>query len=325
MRPGTGSKPTADPESKPSGPLSSQRVRVAIGLVGSLIIVGVLVAVIVPRAGEVGDALGRVGAGRFVLIVLLGVGALILRTTAWQIAIDAAGGRLRAREAHPASAASFVVGLVNPYIGVGVRIAVIRHRVPERSPTASQQVAAESVLIVVEAVLVGFLLLFASWTLEIPFPVALAIFIGGLVAAALLVVAARRFALRRFGPGLAVARQPLAMALLTAALAGTLILQITRVAVVLHSVGLSASLIVVIAVFLASGLGAVIPVGTAATGAAAPLIAVHGGNSVADATAAGVVLSGGLLVSTLSYLGIASLVAAIQSHRFTRKEAQGDL
>jgi hypothetical protein len=90
-------------------------------------------------------------------------------------------------------------------------------------------------------------------------------------------------------------------------------------------VGLSASLIVVIAVFLASGLGAVIPVGTAATGAAAPLIAAHGGNSVADATAAGVVLSGGLLVSTLSYLGIASLVAAIQSHRFARKEAQGDL
>src|SRR3954468_5553778 len=106
MRPGTGSKPTADPA--PTGPFASARVRIAIGLVGSLIILGVLVAVIVPRAGEVGDALGRVGAGRFVLIVLLGAGALILRTTAWQIAIDAAGGGPPARGTAPWGATSLV-------------------------------------------------------------------------------------------------------------------------------------------------------------------------------------------------------------------------
>jgi hypothetical protein len=296
---------------------------VAIGIAGAIVAIGVLVAIIVPRAGEVGDALDRVGVGSFLLVVLLGSAGMIFRTVAWQVAIDAAGGRVRAHEAHPASAASYVVGLINLYLGLAVRIAVIRHRVPDRSPTTSEQIAAESALVVVETALVGVLLLCASWTLDVPFPVALAISIGGLLAAVVLVIAARRFAPARFGAGLAVARQPRALALVTVTIACVLLLQIGRVAVALDSVGLDTSPIVIIAVFLASGLGAILPIGTAAAGAAAPLIAArHGGNSVADATAAGVLLSGALLVSTVGYFAVATAVAALQDRR-TVSDAAG--
>jgi uncharacterized membrane protein YbhN (UPF0104 family) len=318
MCPGTGSKPTAEPASAPPDgpPGGSSRLRAALGVIGALVALGILAVIIVPRAGEVGDALDRVGFGRFVLVVLLGVAAMIFRTASWQVAIDAAGGRVRAHEAHPASAAAFVVGLISLYLGLAVRIGWIRHRVPDRSPTTYEQIAAESALIVVETALVGLLLVFASWTLEVPFPVALAISIGGLLAAVLLVVAARRFAPARFGAGLAVARHPRDLALVTALVACALLLQMGRVAVALDAVGLDTSLIVIIAVFLASGLGAILPIGTAAAGAAAPLIAAqHGGNSVADATAAGVLLSGALLASTVGYFAVATGVAAVQDRR----------
>jgi uncharacterized membrane protein YbhN (UPF0104 family) len=324
MCPGTGSKPTADPSPPPDSPPSgSSRLRVAIGIVGALLAIGIIVAVILPRASEVGDALDRVGIGRFLLVVLLGSVSMIFRTAAWQVAIDSAGGRVTAHEAHPASGASFVVGLISPYLGVATRIAVIRHRVPDRSPTTYEQIAAESALLVVEAALVGVLLLIASWTLEIPFPVALAISLGGLLAAALLVVAARRLAPGRFGAGLAVARQPRALALVAGALACTLLLQMARVAVALDSVGLDTSLLVIVAVFLASGLGAILPIGTAAAGAAAPLIAVSGDNSVADATAAGVLLSGALMISTVGYFGVATWLAALSDRKAIRKSGSG--
>jgi hypothetical protein len=290
----------------------SDRTRVALGLVGSLLVFGSLALVIAPRADEVGDALGRVGAGTFALVVALGLVAMVLRTFAWQVAIDAAGGRIRPREAHPASGVMFVLGLVSPYLGVAARIAVIRNLAPERSPTVSQQIAAESALVVVEAALVGVLLLCASWTLGISPPLAILIFVGGAAAMAALVIAARRLAPRRFGAGLAVARSPGTLGLVTAALAGTVLVQLLRIGVVLNSVDLDTSPLVVIAVFVASGLGAVIPVGTAASGAAAPLIAAtEGGNSVADATAAGVLLSGTLLVSCVAYLAIALIGSAL--------------
>jgi uncharacterized membrane protein YbhN (UPF0104 family) len=314
MCPGTGSKPTAEspiPDS-PLRPRFSARARIILGFLGAALALGLLAAVIVPRADEVGDALGRVGIGRFALVVLLGACALVFRTTAWQVAIDAAGGRVRAPEAHSASAASYLVAMVSTYLGVVTRIALIRHRVPDRSPTTSQQVAAESALVVVEGAIVGFLLLCCSWTLGIPFVEALAIFIAGVAAVIVLVIAARRLAPRRFGAGLAVARQPHSLALVATATSGTVLAQIARVAVALGSVGLDTSPLIVVAVFLASGVGAVIPIGTAASGAAAPLIAASAeGGSVADATAAGVLLSGGLLVSCLGYLVAAATAAAV--------------
>ena len=207
-----------------------------------------------------------------------------------------------------------MAGLVSPYLGVAARIAVIRNRVPDRSPSTSQQIAAESVLFVIEAALVCLLIVCASWTLDISLPVALLILLGGIAGVVLLVAAARRFASRRFGAGLAAAKDPRALALTTAAVAGTMATQIARVAVVLSAVDMDADPLVVVAVFLASGLGAVIPIGTAASGAAAPLIAASAGaGSVADATAAGVLLSGALLISTLSYLAITTGVLALRA------------
>ena len=240
MLAGTGSNPTAETRLQDPAPRSrlSPRTRAILGFVGAAVALGILAAVIVPRADEVGDALGRVGIARFALVVVLGICALVCRTAAWQVAIDAAGGRVRAPEAHSASAVSYLVAMLSTYLGVITRIALIRHRVPDRSPTTPQQIAAESALVVVEGAIVGFLLLCCSWTLGIPFLEALAIFIAGVAAVFVLVIAARRLAPRRFGAGLAVARDPRTLALVALAISGTVLAQIVRVAVTLGSVGL---------------------------------------------------------------------------------------
>jgi uncharacterized membrane protein YbhN (UPF0104 family) len=298
------------------------RRRRLIALIGALVGIGLIAIVIVPRADDVRQALSEVGAGKFVLIVLLGFVSLIFRSGAWQVAIDAAGGRLRLQEAHLGSSTAFAVGLLSPYLGVAARIAVIRDRVPERSPTSAEQVAAESVLIVVEAAIVGTLVLLSSWTLDVQLGVALLIFLGGVGAIVATVLLARRFAERRFGAGLAVARQPKPLLLVILCLAATVGTQIARVAVTLGSVGLDTSPLIVIAVYLASGAGAVIPIGTAASGAAAPLLAVHQGGNVSDAAAAGVLLTGSLMVACLAYLLIALAVAA-SSGLLGRREAGG--
>jgi uncharacterized membrane protein YbhN (UPF0104 family) len=305
MPPGTGSKPTADNR--------RQRARTRWVIVGvtTAVVIAFLLIIIVPRASDVGDALGKVGAERFAAIVLLGVISLICRTAAWQVAVDAAGGDLHAREAHAASSLGFTVGLLNPYLGSAVRIGVIRRITPERSPTASQLVAAESAMLVVETALVSILILCASWTLGIPVWAAAVIVIVAAAAVLGLVVLSRRWTTPRFAAGLAVAREPRPLTAVTAATAGALVSQLGRVAVSLSSVGLHASPIVVIAVFVASGVSLVIPIGTAAAGAAAPLIAAAGssGEDVANASAAGVLLSGALMVSALVYAVIAGVSA----------------
>jgi hypothetical protein len=279
--------------------------------IASAAVLVLLAILIVPRAGEVGDALGRVGAGRFAAIVLLGIAALLCRTIGWQVAVDAAGGQVHAAEAHAASSVGWTVALLNPYLGTAVRIGILRRTIPERSPTAAQLVAAESVSFVVESALVSVLILSASWTLGIPLYLALLIVLAGIAAVGAVVFLARHWTAPRFAAGLAVAREPRSLAAVTAALAGALLSQLGRVALALSSVDLHASPIIVIAVFVASGVSAVIPIGTAAAGAAAPLIAAgSGGDDVANATAAGVLLSATLLAATLIYLLITMLVAA---------------
>jgi uncharacterized membrane protein YbhN (UPF0104 family) len=309
----------ADPVDQAAPVRAISRRRSVLGLIGALVAFAVVAIVIVPRADDVRDALSEVGSGKFGLIVLLAFVSLIFRSGAWQVAIDAAGGRLRLPEAHLGSSVAFVVGLVSPYLGVAARIAVIRDRVPERSPTSTEQIAAESVLIVVEAAIVGTLLLLSSWTLDVHLGVALLIFLGVLATMAVTVLFARRYASRRFGAGLAVARRPRALALVFLCLAATVGTQIARVAVTLGSVGLDTSPLIVIAVYLASGAGSIIPIGTAASGAAAPLLA---GGSVSDAAAAGVLLSGSLMVACLIYLAIA-LAAAASSGLFGRRAVRG--
>jgi uncharacterized membrane protein YbhN (UPF0104 family) len=311
MSPGTGSKPTADAR---RSPLRARWVATAIG---TAVLVAFLLVVILPRASEVGDALNRVGPGRFVAIVALAAAALVFRTIGWQVAVDAAGGEVHPREAHASSAVCYTIGLLNQYVGGAVRIGILRRTIPDRSPTAAQQVAAETVSFVIEAALVSLLILAASWTLGIPLWAALLIVIAGVLGVAAMVVVAQRWTAPRFSAGLAVAREPRSLASLTAALAATLLSQIGRVGLALSSVGLHSSLIVVIAVFVASGASAVIPIGTAAAGATAPLIAAAGKGSegVANASAAGVLLAGSLLVADLLYLAVTALLVSALRRR----------
>jgi uncharacterized membrane protein YbhN (UPF0104 family) len=311
MGPGTGSKPTAE---QPRGRL---RGRWLVTVIGSAVVVALLLAIILPRAGDVGDALDRVGADRFAAIVALAIISLVFRTIAWQVAVDAAGGEVHPREAHAASAVAYMVALLNPYLAAAVRIGILRRTIPDRSPTASQLVAADAVGLVVETALVSLLILCASWTLGIPLYVALLIVVGGIAALAAVVVLARRWTTPRFAPGLAVAREPRSLAAVILALAGALLTQLGRVALALSSVGLHASPIVVVAVFVASGVSAVVPIGTAAAGAAAPLIAAagKGGEDVANASAAGVLLAGSLLAALLLYLLVTALLASALRRR----------
>lgn len=281
--------------------------------IGSLVIIIALVAVVAPRTGEVGDALGEIGFGSFASIVAAGLVAMLMRTAAWQVAVDSAGGKVRWTEAHPASAISYTVGLLNPYLGGALRVALMRKIAPERVPTASQLVATEGGIGVVEAVLIAVLIVVTAWTLDVPLWAALLVFLAAIAALAAMAIAARRLDPSRFAGGLALARTPRTLGFVALALAGSIGAQLLRVDIGLASVGLEHSILIVAAVFVASGAGAVLPIGTAASGAAAPLLALPAGGDVATATAAGLCLSAGLAVACLLYtLGSVLVTGALR-------------
>ena len=288
------------------GPVFDPRRSRLGALIGLAFLLGLVLVLIAPRASDVREAIANTSATDFALVVGIGIAAMLIRTVAWQVAVDAAGARVRSTEAHPASAAAYTAGLLSPYLGAALRVALMRRLAPDRVPAAPQLVATEGALAIVEGVLVAALIVVSAWALDIPIWTAVLIRRAGHRRArwdGLCRAAAGSGPFRRRPRSRALPRP---LGLVTLALAGSIAAQLVRVGVVLASVGLDHSLLVITAVFVASGASAILPIGTAASGAAAPLLAVPAGGDLADAAAAGIVLSGGLAASCLIYLLLSS-------------------
>jgi uncharacterized membrane protein YbhN (UPF0104 family) len=280
-----------------------RRHRKAVTIVGSLAGVAALVAVLAGRRHQFSAAVSSASIGILALAALLQIVALLARSEAWHRCIEAAGGTVDRRILFRASSMGYVGSLLNAQLGVAARIAALRTSSPVESPGVSTLIAAEFPIVAVEATLAAL----TSFTLVGPLAlpwwlpiIALAVMVG-------LSAGLRHLALntgRRLWVGLTVLRTLHGGGRLIGLVLIAVFAQILRNWVLLHAVGVHASIFDAIAVLIAMITLSQLPIGPISGAAAAVLILGH--NGVAAVAAAGVLSTVTGTVGGLTFAGWAT-------------------
>jgi uncharacterized membrane protein YbhN (UPF0104 family) len=264
-----------------------RRRRTLITVVGSLATVAILAFLLAGRRDEFAAALS-VAAWVLAVTVLLQIVALLARSEAWHLSIQAAGGTVDRRVLYRASSMGILGGLLNAQAAVAARIAALRHSSPEVSPQVPTLIAAEFPILAVE----GMLAAVASFTLVAPLglpwwlPI-IALAVVGAASAGLRQLALRKG--RELWRGLAVLRSLNGGSRVIGFVLVAVFAQIFRNWLLLDEVGVDASLFDATAVLIAVVTLAQLPVGPGVGAAAAVLIL--GSDGVAAAAAAGVLMT----------------------------------
>ena len=138
-----------------------RRRRTALTVACSLIVTVLLVSLLAGRRDEFTEALASASVLVIAVATLLQVVALVSRSEAWHITIEAAGGSIDRRVLYRASSMQVLGGVLNSHLGVAARIAALRRSSPDGCPQVSTLVAAEFPILAVEAMLAAI----ASFTL----------------------------------------------------------------------------------------------------------------------------------------------------------------
>jgi uncharacterized membrane protein YbhN (UPF0104 family) len=265
-----------------------RRHRVALTIAGSLATTAALAFVLAGRRHEFAAAISEVAAWTLVATVALQIGALVARSEAWHLSIEAAGGTVSRRLLYRASSMQVLGAILNGQLGVAARIAALRRWSPADSPQVSTLIAAEFPILAAEATLAAL----ASFTLIGPLGLP---WWPPVVGVAVLVTASaglRRLALRKgreLWKGLAVLRSLGGGSRVIGFVLVAVFAQIFRNWMLLHAVGVDASFLDAVALLIAAVVFGQLPVGPTSGTAAAVLIL--GSDGVAAAAAAGVLLT----------------------------------
>ncbi len=265
-----------------------RRHRTLITIVGSLATLAILVYLLAGRRDEFEAALTNASLGVLALAALGQIVALLARSEAWHLTIEAAGGTVGRRVLYRASSVQVLGGMINGQLGVAARIAALRRSSPDVAPQVPALVAAEFPIIAIEAVMAAF----ASYTLVGPLGLPWWSPLIGLAVVGAASAGLRHLALRKgreLWRGLAVLRTLNHGSRVVAFVLVAVIAQIARTWLVLDAVGVSASVFDAIAVLIAVSTLMQLPVGPSVGAAAAVLIL--GSNGVAAAAAAGLLLT----------------------------------
>jgi uncharacterized membrane protein YbhN (UPF0104 family) len=264
-----------------------RRHRTAITIVGSLVTAAILVFMLSGHREEFADALSSASLWVLAVAVLLQIVALLARSEAWHLTIEAAGGTVARRVLYRASSMQVLGGVINGHLGVAARIAALRRSSPEVSPQVPTLIAAEFPILAVEATLAAL----TSFTLVGPLGLPWWLPLVGLVVIVALSVGLRHVAAweRELWKGLTVLRKLRGGSRVVGFVLVAVFAQIFRNWITLHAVGVDASFFDAIAVLIALVTLAQLPVGPSVGAAAAVLIL--GSDGVAAAAAAGVLLT----------------------------------
>jgi uncharacterized membrane protein YbhN (UPF0104 family) len=265
-----------------------RRRRALIVVVGSLVTATILAFVLAGRRHEFAAALSSASAWVLTVTVLLQIVALLARSEAWHLTIEAAGGTVARRVLYRASSMAVLGSVLNTQLGIAARIAALRRSSPDVSPAAPTLIAAEFPILAVEAALAAL----ASFTLVGPLSLPwwlplIALAVVGTASAGLRHLALREA--RELWRGLAVLRKLRGGSRVVGFVLVAVFAQIFRNWMLLHAVGVDASFLDAIAVLIAVVSLAQLPVGPSVGAAAAVLIL--GSKGVAATAAAGVLLT----------------------------------
>src|SRR5512133_54751 len=142
----------------------ARRRRAAITVVGSVLTAAALVVGLAGQRHEFSTALSNVALTVLAVAALLQIVALLARTEAWHLSIEAAGGSVARRILYRASGMQVLGSVLNGQLGVAARITALRHSSPTVSPQVPTLIAAEFPILAVEATLAAL----ASFTLVEP-------------------------------------------------------------------------------------------------------------------------------------------------------------
>jgi hypothetical protein len=266
----------------------SRRRRTPITVVGSLVTAAILAFLLAGRRHQFATALSDATALVLAVTVLLQIVALLARSEAWHLSIGAAGGTVERRILYRASSMQVLGSMLNGQVGVAARIAALRRSSPTVAPQVPTLIAAEFPILAVEATLAAL----TSFTLVGPLGLAWWLPLIGLAVIGTVSAGLRHLALRKgreLWRGLAVARSLRGGSLLIGFVLVAVLAQIGRNWLLLHAVGVDASVFDAIAVLIAVVTLAQLPVGPSVGAAAAVLIL--GSDGVAAAAAAGVLMT----------------------------------
>ena len=269
--------------------------------VGASVVLG---AALVGKWPELQAGVTGAPAAVVALAVALQVLALVSRSEAWHVSVLASGGTVSRRTLYRASSMGFVGGLLNTQLGTAARIGTLRRAAPDECPRVPTLIAAELPILAVEATLAAL----TSFTLVGPLgmplwlPLVVLAVMAGLAAALTRLGAAKARWLHR---GLAVMRTLHGRARLLGFVLVAVLAQIARNWLLLHAVGIDASLFDAIAVLIAVVTLGQLPFGLSVGTAASVLIL--GPNGVAGAAAAGVLLTATGTVGSLCFAAWAGL------------------
>ena len=271
-----------------------------ITVLGSLATAAILALVLAGRRHEFAAALSDAAALVLAVTVLLQIVALLARSEAWHLTIGAAGGTVDRRVLYRASSMGVLGSLLNGQVGVAARIAALRHSSPAVSPQVPTLIAAEFPILAVEAALAAL----TSFTLAGPLGLPWWLPLIGLAVVGTASAGLRHLALRKgreLWRGLAIARSLRGGSRLIGLVLVAVFAQIARNWLLLHAVGVNASFFDSIAVLIAVVALAQFPVGPSVGAAAAVLIL--GSDGVAEAAAAGVLMTVTGTVGGLCFAG----------------------
>lgn len=266
---------------------------------GALAATAVLAYVLADRRDEFAAALKAAPIWILVVATILQLVALVARTEAWHVCVAAAGGgAVGRRRLYRAASVGYLGSQINSQLGTAARIAALRRSVPAACPRVPALIAAEVPIVTVEAALAAI----ASFTLVGPLGLPWWLPVVFLAAAALVVGGLRHAAGRwqeGFWSGLAVLRSLHGRNGVIALILVAVLAQIARNWLMLHALGVDASVFDATAVLIAMVTLSQLPVGPS-VGAAA-VVVILGGNGVALAAAAGVLLTATGTAGALAY------------------------
>lgn len=299
---------------------AGRRHRVILTIAGSVATLAALALVLRGRQEEFRAALSGTSPGVLVATAFLQIVALVARSEAWHVTIEAAGGNVPRRVLYRASSMQVLGSVINGQLGVAARIAALRRSSPELAPQIPTLVAAEFPILAVEAALAAATSFTLVGPLGLPWwlPV-VGIAVIGAASAGLRHLAQRKT--RELWKGLAVVRSLKGGSRVVAFVLVAVFAQIFRNWILLRAVGVDASFFDAIAVLIAVVSLGQLPLGPGVGAAAAVLIL--GREGVAATAAAGVLLTvtgtvGGLCFA--AWAGADQLWARLR-HRARRRAA----